>query len=193
MLVISENLVWRPVVHDRHCTPATADFGHLLQQRSPTGLTSNPTQSLLEGASSRRCDALAGQLRQIPGQALGFGVFNAQRHGRFLGSLLGTFYLAFMQEAVGFNTRALWVVLRGGNKQLYLERRTVHLTAFAGADESVDRTEVPKDIEPFVIAKTQQEFGKVETVVSLPELMRIAAEKEAERSKPIVSQSTSRL
>ena len=57
----------------------------------------------------------------------------------------------------------------------------------------MDRTEVPKDIEPFVIAKTQQEFGKVETVVSLPELMRIAAEKEAERSKPIVSQSTSRL
>ena len=92
-----------------------------------------------------------------------------------------------MQESVGFNTRALWVVLRGGNKRLYLERRTVHLTAFAGADESVDRTEVPKDIEPFVIAKTQQEFGKVETVVSLPELMRIAAEKEAERSKPIVT------
>jgi hypothetical protein len=90
-------------------------------------------------------------------------------------------------SSVDTDTRAVWVVLWGGSKRLYLERRTVHLTPFVGADESVDRTEVPKDIEPFVIAKTQQEFGKVETVVSLPELMRIAAEKEAERSKPIVT------
>jgi hypothetical protein len=77
MLVISENLLWRPAVQDRHCTPATADFGHLLQQGSPTGLTSNPAQSLLDGASGGRCDVLAGELRQIPGQALGFGVFDA--------------------------------------------------------------------------------------------------------------------
>ena len=40
MLVISENLFWRPVVQDRHRTPAPSDFGHILQQGSPAGLAS---------------------------------------------------------------------------------------------------------------------------------------------------------
>ncbi len=91
-------------------------------------------------------------------------------------------------SAVDTYTRAVWVVLLGGSKRLYLERKTVTIVPWpAGAAESVDRTEVPKDIEQFVIAKTGQEFGKVETIVSLPEIMRIAAEKQAERSKPIVT------
>jgi hypothetical protein len=97
MLVISENLVWRPVVHDRHCTPATADFGHLIQQGSPTGSTSDPAQSLLDGASGRRCDALAGELRRVR-QTLGFKgslMLRAMEIPRFL---LGTFYPP-LQEA----------------------------------------------------------------------------------------------
>src|SRR3954453_19406766 len=99
LLVISENRLWRPVVQDRHRAPATADFDHLLQQGSPTRSTSNPTHSLLDGAFGRRFVALAGKLGQIPGQTLGFGVFDAQSHERFLGSFLGTFYLTFMQGA----------------------------------------------------------------------------------------------
>ena len=44
---------------------------------------------------------------------------------------------------------------------------------------------MPDDIKPFVIAKTEQEFGKVETIISPEELVRLA--EEARRPKPIVT------
>jgi hypothetical protein len=67
-------------LQDRHFRPATTDFRHLLQERGPTGLAANPAQSLFNGPFGGCGDGLAGKLRQIPCQTLGFGIFDAEGH-----------------------------------------------------------------------------------------------------------------
>src|SRR5678810_1118630 len=86
MRVISENLVSRPVVEVRHLAPAPADLGHVLQQGGLAGVAADTAQSLLDGALRCRRDALSGELRQIPGEALSLRVFDAQGH--WAGSLV---------------------------------------------------------------------------------------------------------
>jgi len=81
MLVIVENVLWRSVVQDRHGAPPPADIGQILQQGGLAGLAAKAAQSLLNGAFGRGRNVLSSELREISGQALGFGVFDAQGLG----------------------------------------------------------------------------------------------------------------
>jgi hypothetical protein len=80
VFVIAKNVLLRPVVKNRHRSPAPADIGQVLQQGGLAGMTADPTQSLLNGAFGRRRDVLAGELSEISGKSLGFKVFDAEGH-----------------------------------------------------------------------------------------------------------------
>jgi hypothetical protein len=65
VFVIAKNVLRRPVVKNRHRSPALADIGQVLQQGGLAGMTADPTQSLLNGAFGRRRDVLVGELSEI--------------------------------------------------------------------------------------------------------------------------------
>jgi len=77
MLVISENVLWRPLVQDRQGAPTPADIGEILQQGGLSGMTAEATQPFLDGAFGRCRDGLSGELREITCQPLRFGVLDA--------------------------------------------------------------------------------------------------------------------
>ena len=86
-------------------------------------------------------------------------------------------------------TRGVWVVQLGGEKKLFVSRKyeVLYPPGYRSLDNETLRP-VPDDIKPFVIAKTIQEFGNVETIISPDESARLAAEAEkARRPRPIVT------
>ena len=98
---------------------------------------------------------------------------------------------SFGNEAMSSETttRGEWVVGLGGKKELFVSRKVeVLYPPTNGGLDSETLQPVPDDIKSFVIAKTEREFGKVETIISPEESARLAAEAEkARRPKPIVT------
>jgi hypothetical protein len=73
--------------------PAPAAGGEIFEKGGLACVGADAAQTLLERAPGGKRDGLAGKLGEDAGEALGLGVFDAQRHGSFQASWLSTFCL----------------------------------------------------------------------------------------------------
>jgi hypothetical protein len=126
MIVICQNLFWRPVIQDRHRTPAPPDFGHVLQQGGPSGLASDPAQSLLDAR-------LVAVVMFSPVSRASFRANRSVSRSLMLraipqgsSSRSGIFYLNFLQGAIR-RRRAAYI--QAGKASDATARRTRHRRA----------------------------------------------------------------
>src|ERR1700722_4415256 len=82
ILVIVENVLWHRSSMTGIALQRLRISARILQQGGLAGTAGKAAQPLLDGAFGRRRNVLPCELRENSGQALRFGVFDAQGHWR---------------------------------------------------------------------------------------------------------------